>query len=430
MSHSANASLDSVAPQSPTVQIAENTPPVSEVVAKTPPRRFAPHKKVADPFAAQLQPKNARWKWGLGILAALVVGLGTLGGAYASWTNGGRIAANVSVAGENIGGLTQSGAAWRLNHRFGALPLTLTSDAGQNRVKLADLGGQISIAPTVKKAFAIGRGSSLTDNVLRVYGARAQGQRFMLPIEWNKARLVAQLRKLNAKYRVEATNARLKMGVAGLEVVAGRAGREINIGESARLIQAKYFVGAPKIPLQTREIAPKISENSLQGRDVQLANYTTTFNSGLIGRTTNIRVAAATIEGRVLMPGEELSFNQCTGERTWKKGYRMAHIFERKAGATQSEVVDGLAGGVCQVSSTLYNAVRKANQKSEKNPIKIVERISHSLPVTYVPRGLDATVAWPYKDFKFRNASDQPIFLKTQISRRRLTIGVWGRIPN
>ena len=108
----------------------------------------------------------------------------------------------------------------------------------------------------------------------------------------------------------------------------------------------------------------------------------------------------------------------------------MAHIFLRQPGAENSEVVDGLAGGVCQVSSTLFNAVRKTNLKADVNPIKIVERTSHSLPVTYVPRGLDATVAWPYKDFKFRNVTNHPVYVRTRLGRSKLSIAIWGRVPH
>src|SRR5690606_4254857 len=127
-------------------------------------------------------------------------------------------------------------------------------------------------------------------------------------------------------------------------------------------------------------------------RDVELGRYTTSFNPGLRGRTTNVRLASEAINGKVLMPGERFSFNSITGERTIKKGYRIAHIFVRKPGQTESEIVDGVGGGICQVSSTLYNAVRKTNNKTDSK-LAIIERNNHSLPVNYVPSGLDATVA-------------------------------------
>jgi vancomycin resistance protein YoaR len=161
---------------------------------------------------------------------------------------------------------------------------------------------------------------------------------------------------------------------------------------------------------------------------VKLGEYTTSFNPGEYGRTTNVRLAAEAINGKVLMPNEKFSFNAMTGERTMDKGYRVAHIFVRLPGKEKSEIVDGRGGGVCQVSSTLYNAVRKTNNKTDDR-LAIIERNNHSLPVSYVPSGLDATVAWPHKDFRFRNTFPHPVYLRAQVSGSRLKISVWGRVP-
>jgi vancomycin resistance protein YoaR len=169
-----------------------------------------------------------------------------------------------------------------------------------------------------------------------------------------------------------------------------------------------------------RTTAPRLTAASLAGTDVKLGEYRTRFNAGEWGRTRNIYVAAGAIDGKVIMPGQTFSFNQSTGRRTWEKGYRMAHIFERKPGQLKAEVVDGLAGGVCQVSSTLYNAVRKSKDKVGPG-VRIVERNYHSLPVTYVPPGFDATVAWPNKDFRFRNTLPAPIYLRAEVVGSRLT---------
>jgi len=174
---------------------------------------------------------------------------------------------------------------------------------------------------------------------------------------------------------------------------------------------------------------PKIREADLHGQDVILGKYTTRFNPGVEGRTANVHLASQAVEGKVLMPGDLFSFNRTTGERTPAKGYQVAKIYVTKPDKEKAEIVDGVGGGVCQVSSTLYNAVRITNDKSSGR-LKIVEREHHSLPVHYVPEGLDATVAWPYKDFRFRNNYSFPVYLRTEISGSHLTISVWGRIPD
>ena len=160
-----------------------------------------------------------------------------------------------------------------------------------------------------------------------------------------------------------------------------------------------------------------------------LGKYTTHFNPGEEGRTANVRLAAKAVDGQVLMPGDTFSLNKTTGERTPAKGYQVAKIFVKLPDEAKSQIVDGVGGGVCQVSSTLFNAVLRTNGKGSGR-LKVVERNHHSLPVTYVPPGMDATVAWPYKDFRFRNDYSFPIYVRTEINGSHLAISLWGRVPD
>jgi vancomycin resistance protein YoaR len=124
----------------------------------------------------------------------------------------------------------------------------------------------------------------------------------------------------------------------------------------------------------------------------------TTDTTSSANRNTNIRLSAEAITNRTILPGETFSFNQATGQRTEAKGYKPA------AAIAGGETFDEIGGGVCQTSTTLFNAVVRAN-------LKIVERDPHAWPSTYVPKGEDATVNWPNLDFRFRNDTDQPIQL-------------------
>ncbi len=134
-----------------------------------------------------------------------------------------------------------------------------------------------------------------------------------------------------------------------------------------------------------------------------LASYTTNFDSGNVNRSTNVRLAAKSIDGTVIKPGKTFSFNKVVGERTAEAGYKQAIVFEG------GQPVPGLGGGVCQVSSTLFNAALLSN-------MKISERHYHSATVSYVPLGRDATVAYGSKDFKFTNNLDTPIKIDTVYS--------------
>lgn len=135
----------------------------------------------------------------------------------------------------------------------------------------------------------------------------------------------------------------------------------------------------------------------------ELASVTTTLNPGLTGRTTNVRLAMQAVNGTIINPGEEFSYNDVVGERTAARGYQSAIVFEN------GEQVPGLGGGVCQGSSTIYMAVLRAD-------LEVTERRSHTFQVSYTPIAQDATVAYGSQDFKFVNNTDYPIKILTSLN--------------
>lgn len=147
-------------------------------------------------------------------------------------------------------------------------------------------------------------------------------------------------------------------------------------------------------------------------RDV-LGECTTDFNPGNKNRTTNVLLATDFCNGVLLMPGDVFSYNDVVGERTAARGFKEATIY------VGNSAEDGLGGGVCQVTSTIYYAALRAD-------VKIVEHWAHSREVTYVPKGEDATVAWGSKDFKFENNSGFPMKLVTSHTTNTLTVKLYG----
>lgn len=147
---------------------------------------------------------------------------------------------------------------------------------------------------------------------------------------------------------------------------------------------------------------------------VLIAQYSTQFDENQVNRSENIRLAAKALDGKVLAPGERFSFNNSVGERTAEAGYKEAMIIVGDA------YEPGLGGGVCQVSSTLYNAVEIAN-------LQILERHAHSLPVVYVPSGQDATVSYPILDFRFKNNTDSNILIRSYVEEGTLTFKLYRK---
>ena len=169
-----------------------------------------------------------------------------------------------------------------------------------------------------------------------------------------------------------------------------------------------------KIPIIIRKQEPQITDAILSNMG-QLSSYTTNYDLALVNRSHNLYVAASSIDKSIVAPHTVFSFNNTVGQCTAEKGYLDAMVI------VTGKFEPGLAGGICQVSSTLYNASLLAG-------MDIMERRNHSLAVTYVPLGRDATVANGSQDFKFRNNTDDPIYIRATASGGRLTISIYGNL--
>ena len=205
-----------------------------------------------------------------------------------------------------------------------------------------------------------------------------------------------------------------------LDLEADPSGKTIHEGTPGVIVDEAAVKSAVASPdrvttVQCQLIAPKytVSEyKALLFRDL-LSEGTTTFNAGNKGRTTNVLLATDFCNGVILMPGDVFSYNSTVGPRTYERGFKDATIYV----GTSAE--DGVGGGICQVSSTIYYAALRAD-------LKIVERSAHSRMVTYVPLGEDATVAWGSKDFRFENNTDFPIKIVTSHASSSLTVKLYG----
>lgn len=168
------------------------------------------------------------------------------------------------------------------------------------------------------------------------------------------------------------------------------------------------------------EIPLKITKPSITTIDLgseafpnKLSTYTTRYDGGDKNRSTNLEIACEKINDKIILPGETFSYNKTLGARTTTAGYKTAKVYENGA------VVDGIGGGICQISSTLYNAVLKAN-------LEIVERRNHQFITSYVPEGRDATVAYGITDFKFKNSRKYAIKIKATALNGVATIDIYG----
>lgn len=160
---------------------------------------------------------------------------------------------------------------------------------------------------------------------------------------------------------------------------------------------------------------PKVTINQIGSEAFpdQLATFTTRYDASNTDRTTNLRIACQKLNGKVILSGDTFSYNKTLGERTVAAGYRNGKVYEN------GQVVDGIGGGICQISSTLYNAVLMSN-------LEIVERRNHQFVTSYLPAGRDATVVYGMTDFKFKNTRQYPVRLAASVQNGIATISVYG----
>ncbi|MCX7748681.1 MAG: VanW family protein [Clostridia bacterium] len=194
-----------------------------------------------------------------------------------------------------------------------------------------------------------------------------------------------------------------------------RKGKRVKVEETVNLLLNASE--GEKHKLLVEEIKPSVTKKMLMSRIKEISSFSTPLLDKREGRITNIEIASEKINYKQLSPGEEFSFNRTVGRRSEEKGYEEAPIIIKTENGFKKGV--GVGGGVCQLATTIYNAVENAG-------FEITERHIHSKGVGYVPKGQDATVSYGSVDFKFINNKSYPIMIKVDRDKKNLTITILG----
>ncbi|MBP6628217.1 MAG: VanW family protein [Kofleriaceae bacterium] len=235
-----------------------------------------------------------------------------------------------------------------------------------------------------------------------------------LPIRIDRARAVAALAALRG--RVDRPPVDAFLDLEGRKVRPEAAGQGVDVlGSLARLALAARSAAAT-VELAVIPVPARVTRDSLGIDDISsvLGTHTTRFSVSDKERNFNLKLAASKVNGFVLKPGQEFSFNTVVGERSEKQGYKVAHVIQA------GEMVDGLAGGTCQISTTLFAASFFAG-------LEVVRQTPHSRPSVYAPLGLDATVVWPTTDLKLSNSYDFPIAIHYRVAAGLATVEILGK---
>ncbi|WP_407311459.1 VanW family protein [Desulfosporosinus sp. SB140] len=306
----------------------------------------------------------------------------------------------------------------QLKHEISKRPVHFISDKKSFPISMEELGLTYNYQEPLQQAYLIGREGNFFNKAISKFRA-SWGITFRPNCQWSDQVLKATLTKHLADLNIPAEDAHFLINPdKTMQIVPEKIGKQVDFDSLIASVKKQSPNHVNPIPIPFQTVKPAITKIDLQNvkENGLLSNYTTSFDPNLKERTLNIKLAAKAIDGMLLKPGEVFSFNETVGPRTAEAGYQEAMIIEG------STFVPGLGGGICQVSSTLYNAVRLASPS-----LSVVERTRHSLPVTYVPPGQDATVAYPNLDFKFRNDSGSYLLIRSYVNYNTLNLSIYGK---
>ena len=341
-------------------------------------------------------------------------------GVALALVNNDRIAYGVCFENTALNGLSRDEASELLTHiarkSTTGNAVLLSTSARQWQLTPQELELTVDINATLAEAYAIGRRGGFFSNLAEQISSAIYGHEIHLVVSFDETKLHTKLQEIARQIDQAPVSASCTLSANGsIQHKPAVIGRKLDTERLAdEITPSLYALQLPAhIALWAEEQTPPITDADLQTVDSVLAVYTTHFSSANANRSQNIRISAGELDGVLVRQGDEFSFNKTVGARIASAGYKDAAVI------VEGKIEQDIGGGVCQVSSTLYNAILLAN-------LTPTARTAHFYPSTYVPAGLDATVADGQIDFLFRNDLAHNIYLLSSVYGNTLTIFVLG----
>lgn len=326
-----------------------------------------------------------------------------------------------SVDGVNVSGMTLQQALkyWEQEVEPAYRQAAAVLDDG-TQVTAEQLGYASNYAQVLSIAWNAGRSGSLVERYRHIEAASAQPTAYEVNRTLYDDALVRQYAAdVAAQIDTQPQDARLKMfntETYSFEFEPEQSGRVLDQDALTADVEAALSAGGGSVNLQIETIAPEVTQENVAAQYGMISYAVTNASSSSSNRLSNIRLVLSMINGICLEPGESFSFNQTVGQRTTERGFKTATAY------SGGKVTEEVGGGICQVSTTLFNAVVKAD-------LKVDERHSHSLTVSYVDLGKDAAVDWGNKDLRFTNTSSDRVYICCYLTEdKRVRVGVFGKL--
>ena len=333
----------------------------------------------------------------------------------------------VTIDGVDVAGLSEAEALKMLQDKYkteiGGQVLTLYYEAEEGEeaeelkweVPFSEIGAGYQVEDAVKAAYETGRGVSADENLKIGKTLLKSGMDIEVPYTYDEKLMDAKLAEIAEEFDREAEDSKVTRENGKFVITEEKDGyvmdKEKTLANVAAVMETRMSGEALIVAEVTKA---EVTAEDNEGITDLIGTFYTTYNYSDPNRNNNLAVGCNYINGTILAPGEVFSANVGLGSQTAAGGYKMAGVYNN--GKTEL----GMAGGVCQVTTTLYNAAIMAE-------LEIVERHPHSMTVGYVPLGRDAAVAGNYKDLKFRNNTDAPIMIEAYASGGKLVMNIFGK---
>ena len=325
------------------------------------------------------------------------------------------IAKNIFIEGIDVSNLTKEEAINYINENITPSDIQLNYDGETNIISLDEIDLKYNTSEVVDEAYNYTKTDSYFENIKRFFDLNKNIKNLEIKSLYNENKLSEKIQSISESINVAMENAKVYISDSGnISASSATIGKELDIAATKESIyDAIKNKDYKAIDLKVNIKQPKINTEAAKSVNTLLAEFSTKFSTNDSNRVTNIVLSAKATSDVLLMPGEEFSYNNLTGKRTKSNGYKDAPVI------INGKLEQDVGGGVCQVSSTLFNSVLYSG-------LDVTSRRNHSLKSSYVSIGRDAMVSDGGSDFRFKNPYSHPVYIKNTVSNGVITSKIYG----
>ncbi|WP_297134666.1 VanW family protein [Terrisporobacter sp.] len=372
---------------------------------------------MGDDIKAKSDKKNSkRFLKIIGIVSivVMVLAFASLNYFTKNYLYNGKIAENIYIQGIEVSNLSKDEAINLVKKKYTPQDLTLKYNDSSYTIKSKDINLQYDTEKLIDEAYNITRTGSYFNDIISYISTKINKKDYNIGITYDDERLNESIESISSDINQEVSNAKVDIYGGSIRITPSVEGRSFKVNENKKIIsEVLKNKNYENVDLQVDVTKPKISTEDVSSINSCLASFSTKFNSSQKDRSHNIGLAAQKISKVLLLPGQTFSYNDQTGPRTLSNGFKNAPVI------LKGELEDAPGGGVCQTSTTLFNAVLLSG-------LQIDQVRNHSLTPSYVPRGRDAMVSDGGSDFKFTNNFDHAVYVESYRSGDTVTAAIYG----